>query len=116
MKRYFVRCSILHLAISALYFFATSYEFVVTKQPNPIGVGIQQFLCIFFHVIGTIAYFMIIPWKSGNKKLYNRKLLLNIGAIVLAVAIMATIDAQLSNKLWSLHDRYNSYHFSRIQT
>ena len=105
MKKYFIRCLILHFSICAAYFLATSYEFVATKQPDPIGIGIQQLLCIFLQVIITLGYFMVIPWRGPDRKQYNTKILINIGAIVLAVAVIGSIDELLSDKLWSLHDR-----------
>jgi heme/copper-type cytochrome/quinol oxidase subunit 4 len=109
MRKYFIRCFVLHLTICTIYFFVTDLEFVVTKQPDPVGIGLQQLICTVLQLMITIGYFMFLPWNAANRRQNNARIFTNIGAIVLAVAILASIDSALGNTLWSLHDHYNGY-------
>jgi len=99
---YSVKVFTLHLIIVLLYLGITSYAFVVAKDHNPIGVGLQQWLCILLHLLITITVMAMLWAKNTNKRAGRNKFLLNIGAIVLWIGITLVFSNAIWHWLWSL--------------
>jgi len=99
---YNVKVFTLHLCIALLYLGITSFEFVVRKDPNPVGVGLQQWLCIVLHILATVTIMAILWTRNTNKRAGRNKFMLNIGAIVLWVGILLIFSNAIWNWLWSL--------------
>lgn len=102
MKVYSIKTFFLHLAIAATYLAFTSSLFVVRRDPNPIGAGLQQWLCIFLHVTITLFVMLTFSGRTADKKGAAQKLLLHIAAIVLAIAPYSLFSNPIWNWLWSL--------------
>jgi hypothetical protein len=99
---YVVKVLTLHLFIVLLYVTITSYEFVADKFPNPIGIGLKQWLYVTLHLLATITITAIIWRRSANKRTGRNKFMLNIGAIILWIGILLIFSNALSRWLWSL--------------
>lgn len=93
---------LLHLVIAATYIAFTSYLFVVRRDPNPIGTGLQQWLCIFLHVTVTLFFMLTLVAKAADKKLAAQKLLIHIAAIILAIAPYSLFSNPIWHWIWSL--------------
>jgi hypothetical protein len=102
MKAYSLKTFLLHGAIVTIYFAVTSYLFVVGKDPNPIGAGLQQWLCVFLHVTITLFVMLTLLGKATDKKLATRKVVLHTVAIILAVSLYLLFSNPIWDWLWSL--------------
>ena len=51
MDQKIIKISLLQLVIMVVYLTITDYLFVVSKYPNPIGIGIWQWVLFIIHVI-----------------------------------------------------------------
>ena len=98
---YSVKVFTLHLVIALLYMGIASYGFVVAKDHNPIGVGLQQWLFILLHLLITTTVMAFLWAKNTNKRVGRNKFLLNIGAIVLWIGIMLIFSNAIWRWLWS---------------
>ena len=87
---------LLHLVIASIYLGFTCYEFVVTRKPNPIGVGLQQVLLMIIHLAITLVIFSIILTKASRKKIPKLNLIIN----VLTVFTCCLIYIMFSNTVW----------------
>jgi hypothetical protein len=98
---YNVKVFTLHLIIVLLYLGITSYGFVVAKDHNPIGVGLQMWLCTLLHLGITITVMAFLWTRNTNKRAGRNKFLLNIGAIVLWIGISLIFSNPIWRWLWS---------------
>jgi hypothetical protein len=96
MNAYALRILVLHLTIALIYLSITSYVFVISKQPNPVGTGLRQWFFMFMHLIITIIVFSILLAKATNKPLVKKKFLINC-LIVISIIIVSTL---FSNPFW----------------
>jgi len=96
MKLYTLKVFILHLSIIITYLAVTSYLFVVAKDPDPIGTGLKQWVCMILHLIITL-FIMKTRWsKSSDKNLAKKKFWVNFVIII----VLIITNLQLSNFLW----------------
>lgn len=102
MKNKIVTILILHLAIIVFYISITSYFFVVSKDPNPIGSGFQQVLLIILHVGITFFTCAFIWANSKDKKNARRVFIINICAVIFWVVVYITLSEKIDGYLWTL--------------
>jgi len=91
----------LHLAIAVLYLGLTSYEFVASSYPNPMGVGIQQWLLIFAHIGLTGLVWLIIKHYAKNRKLIRKKMAIQLLIIVGIILLYLCLSGFVDSWLWS---------------
>jgi hypothetical protein len=101
MKVYSVKTLLLHFAIASSYIAATSYLFVISKFPNPVGTGLRQWFFVFLHFTITLLIMLSFLSKATDKRKATLKLLLHLGAILLAVLALFLLSESLSEWLWS---------------
>ncbi len=102
MQSYCIKIFILHFVIALTYMVITSYEFVVYKVPDPIGTGLQQWACFFFHLTITLIIMSLYWGKAKNKKIAKKKFWINFLILMLIIALVSAIDEPLWKWLWKL--------------
>jgi hypothetical protein len=101
MKVYSIKTLLLHFAIASFYIAATSYLFVISKFPNPIGTGLRQWFCVFLHLTITLFIMLTYLGKAKDKRNATLKLFLHLGAIALVLLAWFIFDDPLSKWLWN---------------
>lgn len=102
MNAYTIRILILHLIIASIYLSITSYMFVISKQPDPVGAGLRQWFFMVMHLIITIIVFLILLGKTTNKRLVKRKFLINCLVITFIIIISILFSNPFWQWLWSM--------------
>lgn len=102
MKAYSLKTLVLHLAIAVTYLTVTSYLFVIDRDPNPIGTGLQQGLCFFLHLVITLFIMLTYLGRSTDKKGAGKKVLLHTAAIILVAALYTLFSSPVWEWLWSI--------------
>lgn len=102
MKPFIFSVTMIHLVIVTLYVGLTSYIFVISKPPNPIGAGIVQWICIILHFLLTpiVAWLLLRKRDTGN--VLTTKVLVNVFAVIFWVALFLSVSVALGRWLWSL--------------
>jgi cation transport ATPase len=101
MRKYILKIIAIQLSIILLYLGMTSYEFVVSREINPIGVGLQQWALIILHLLITIFVGLYRIHKSKDKKISKKKLLVNLLVIVIIILIYFCFSDIIWHWLWS---------------
>ncbi len=101
MKMYSIKALLLHLTLVCTYIAATSYFFGIAKDPNPVGTGLQQWLCIFLHGIVTLFIMLLFVGKATNKRNARVKLYVHLAAIGLIVSTLLLFSQPLWEWLWN---------------
>ena len=101
MKLYSIKTLLLHFAIATTYVATTSYFFVIAKDPDPIGTGLRQWMCIFLHFNVTLYILLTFLGKATNRKEARKKLWLHLAAVVLIVSLLLLFSNPLWEWLWS---------------
>lgn len=86
------------MVYSALF----SYQFVVAKDPNPIGSGLGELVFMFLHFTTTLFVTLTQLSKAPDKKEAAEKFWINCAIVLLIIAIAVLVDRPISNWLWSL--------------
>lgn len=102
MKNIFVRIFSLHLFVVLLYLFVTSYLFVTGKDPNPIGIGLLQWILFFLHLMLTLLFCLFVLNKGNDIKYENRILMINTLSIIFWITMNFTFSSKIWDLLWSL--------------
>lgn len=102
MKKLLVKIFSLHLLVISIYLFVTSYLFITSKDPNPIGIGLLQWILFFLHLMITLLFCLFIPAKGKDKKYENQILVINISAIILWIGVYFILSLKIWELLWSL--------------
>lgn len=102
MLRYIIKCFALHLVIITVYLGFTSYEFTTSKYPNPIGVGLLQWVFIFLHFGITTLCFLIIRSNARDREKVSEDMLINLVVIASLVILYGIAGNEIWEKLWSL--------------
>jgi hypothetical protein len=98
---YIGKVFLLHVFVLACYVTFTGYWFVVNNSPNPIGLGLQQLVCMIFHFLLTIVITSIGGSASGGK-LTIRKALIHTTILIVIVASYISLSPFIDEWLWSL--------------
>lgn len=101
-QQYIIRSIVLHTIIFSTYMAITSYEFVVAKDPEPIGTGLRQWLCIFFHIAITMMIITGSRSKAKNRKISYKSLLIHLLIIILIISVYNLFESPLTRWLWDL--------------
>ena len=95
---------LVNLAVAVSYLLVTSLMFVYKKQPDPIGIGTWQWVCIVIHlVLILLTYLMIGIFKKqpkGSRYLFPYAL---AGFIIPIIIYFALIEP-IWDTLWSMRD------------
>lgn len=91
----------MHFLIAAIYLGYTAYRFVISNPPNPIGVGLSQWVLIIAHFITTIVMIGILK-KSGSKKEVLKNRLTHAAIIVFIIVAYLIFSAPIWAWLWTL--------------
>jgi hypothetical protein len=102
MSTYSLKVLFLHSGIALAYFAVTDFLFVVAKDPNPIGTGLQQWLCIFLHFTITLFVMLTFLGRAADKRLAIKKVLIHTAAIVLVISVSLFLSNPVWDWLWSL--------------
>lgn len=102
MNAYTIRVLIMHLVIASIYLSITSYLFVISKQPDPIGAGLRQWFFMVTHLSITIIVFLILLGRATNKQLVKKKFLINCLVISSIIIISILFSDPLWEWLWSM--------------
>jgi hypothetical protein len=102
MQKYIYKAFSIQLAIAMLYLSLTCYEFVVLRDPNPTGIGIQQWLLILSQFVFTSLLFLFMIHRATNKTLAKKKSLINLLSILLIVALYLCLSNVIWKELWNL--------------
>jgi hypothetical protein len=100
MKVYSIKTLLLHLTIAFAYVSTTSYFFVIANQPNPVGTGLQQWLCIFLHLTVTLFMMLSFVGKATDKRDAKIKFCLHLASIVLIISTLLLFSNPLWEWLW----------------
>jgi hypothetical protein len=101
MAKYILKMTGVHLFVMLLYLTATSYEFVASPQPNPVGIGIQQWLLFIIQLVATAIIFGLLPSKMDRSN-SSKRLKYNISIVVVLFIFYLLLDNKISSWLWSL--------------
>ena len=96
MVQKIIKISLLQLLIMIIYLAITDYLFVVSKYPNPIGIGIWQWILFTIHVILTLILTIYLARKNSEKKHLKKRAAVNVAV----VSIFFLIYIALSNPIW----------------
>jgi uncharacterized membrane protein len=101
MQKNIIKIVVIQFLIILLYLGLTSYEFVSSRDLNPVGVGFQQWALIIIHflVTGFIGLYMIS--KSKNRPTAKKKLMINLASIVVIILIYYCFSESIWHWLWS---------------
>lgn len=88
-RRYFAKAFFLQLLIVLIYLGISSYKFVVSKQPDPIEVGILQWIFVGMHILCVVIYFLVIKKDKQS-----------FGSNLIAMFVIVFIFLALSNIIW----------------
>ena len=102
MKSLIVKVCSLHLLVLLVYLFVTSYLFVTGKDPNPIGIGLLQWILFFLHLILTLLFCLFVLKKANDIKYENRIVMVNTLAIIFWITIYFLFSSKIWDLLWSL--------------
>jgi hypothetical protein len=101
MKSFSIKTLLLHFVIATIYVATTSYFFVIAKDPDPVGTGVRQWLCVFLHFFVTLL--ITIPSKKTvDNSVGWTKTLLHLTFIILIVAVYLLFSSLLWQWLWRL--------------
>jgi hypothetical protein len=92
----------LQLVISLLYLSITSYQFVKSDPPNPIGIGLLQWLLIIVHVLCVTIYYFIKRGTHIDKQATRQIFLMNILGIIIPNGVCLLFSGPIWHWLWSL--------------
>jgi hypothetical protein len=101
MRKYIFKSITIQLAIIIFYLGMTSYEFVVSQEINPIGVGLQQWALIILHLLITLFAGLYGISKSQDKKMAKNKLFVRMLIIILIILIYFCFSDIIWHWLWS---------------
>lgn len=95
----------IHLFIVASYIGVTSWLFVTYPVPDPMLTGLQQSLCILFHISLTVLICLIKRRTAIDRKKATTTLWLHVGAIVSWILVYLLLSDQLADYLWALRSK-----------
>jgi hypothetical protein len=101
MRKYVFKIVAIHLGIILIYLSFTSYEFVVSRELNPIGVGLQQWVLVILHFLITGFVGLYVISKSKDKRTAKSKLLIGLASIILIFLIYYCLSEMIWHWLWS---------------
>ncbi len=102
MKNKILSILSIHLIILATYIGITGWMFIKYREPDPIGTGLQQLLCMIVHFILTAIICIVIRMNAAEKKAATISLFLNLGAVVFSMIMYLLLSNILSNFFWSM--------------
>lgn len=102
MKSKILLILLLHFIIVAGYTAVTSYMFVKYPVPDPIGTGLQQWVCTILHMVVTALVCLILRMKAADKKAATTTLLINLGVITFWTVANLALSIIYWEYLWSL--------------
>jgi hypothetical protein len=91
----------LHLFIVLAHEAVVGYLFVTYEVPDPIGSGLQWWLCVILHFIITAVVCFIIRMRAVDKDAATIILLINLGAVIFWTAVNLLMSGILWDYLWS---------------
>jgi hypothetical protein len=93
------------MLIAFVYITWSNYQFVVAKQPNPVGIGILQWFLMIAHF--TISIFIVgITAKKNQKKEPMTNWIIHGLVIALIIILYIVCTPLIWNYLWVLRCRY----------
>jgi hypothetical protein len=102
MKSFILKVATIHLVIVVLYVSSTSFIFVVSAPANPIGMGLQQWLCIILHFLLTPWISWILLKRSNSGNILTTKILINVLTVIFWVIVFICFSSTLGKWLWRL--------------
>lgn len=93
--KYWIKNFLLHLLIATSYLSISCYKFIHDKYPDPIGVGIMQWLFFLAHILAILFFFLL---KKGNRQ----NLVSNLLAVVIVFIIYLLFNNLIWEQLWEL--------------
>jgi hypothetical protein len=106
MKYYWLKIFIVHILIATVYFGVTGYMFIHSKAPNPIGIGLQQWVCMILHLIITTVVMLLLSSKAIDKKIARTKIIANLIVVLLIIIVSAVLSNTFWHWLWELRENY----------
>jgi hypothetical protein len=91
-----------HCTIALIYLGFTSYEFVIAKEANPIGICLLQTVSILAHFGLTGFIGLIFRYYSKDKKLAAKKIWIQLIIITGIILIYLFLAGPFWTWLWSL--------------
>ena len=95
---------LINAIVSVAYLLITSILFVQRKQPDPIGIGILQWVCIAIHIIILIITFSILALKSPRVKHIGKSILYSALGLLTPLTIYLLLSEPIWKVLWNLRD------------
>jgi len=96
----------INLGIVGLYFILTCFEFVMTRSPNPIGIGTQQLGLVVLHSILVIIYGLTsqVSYEGTAGLIMERfkRIIVGLFAIVLCAGFFTIFGDRIWTWLWKL--------------
>ena len=102
MVQKIIKISLLQLLIMILYLAITDYLFVVSKYPNPIGIGIYQWILFILHIIFTLVLTIYLAKRNSEKKHLKKRAELNVAIVSIFFLIYIASSNPVWNWLWHL--------------
>ena len=101
-KIFDVRAIILHPGIFLSYITVTCTRFVIGQQPNPIGIGLQQWLLFLLHLFITSAIILGQLKAANRKEVIDRFVVSHFLPILLSMAVYMLFSTTIWTLLWEL--------------
>ena len=102
MQNYIIRIIAIQFLIILIYIGLTSLEFVVSREPNPVGTGLQTWFLIFGHLLVTIFVGLYVISTSKDKRLARNKLIVGTLSIIVIITIYLCVSGIIDHWLWTL--------------
>lgn len=84
--------------IAIIYLLTTCVLFVARRSPDPIGIGVLQWVLILGHLMLTILFYIFIARKESRWK----TLRFSVGGLLSVVILYLLLTAPIWNVLWNL--------------
>ncbi|MBI2273178.1 MAG: hypothetical protein HYU70_05235 [Bacteroidetes bacterium] len=95
----------LHLFIVASYMGVTSWLFVTYPVPDPLAMGLQQWVCILVHISVTVLICLLKRRTAIDRKKATTTLWLHVVAIVCWIVVYLFLSAPIAAYLWRLRSQ-----------
>lgn len=102
MRAYWYKPFTMQMVISLLYLSVTCYQFVKSDPPNPIGIGLLQWLLIIIHILLVVIWYFIKRGANADRQAARQILLMNILGVIIPFSVYLLFSGAIWTWLWSL--------------
>ena len=104
MDKKIIKISLLQLLIMIIYLGITDYLFVISKYPNPVGIGILQWLLFIVQVIFTLILTIYFVRKESAKRYAKKRVAINVAIVSIFFMFYIVISNPILDWLWRLRE------------